>query len=76
MTEPGKGDAVPVCCPYCGVVLDPPPEDTQECPACCGTVHLETVAGTSHRCLMTDADVDENDKAWERCDLRAHRRLG
>jgi hypothetical protein len=65
-----------VCCPYCGVCLDTPPETTGECPTCHGTVHFERVAGTSERCLMTDADVEDNDKAWERCDLRAHRRLG
>lgn len=65
-----------ICCPYCGVVLDTPPESTDECPACCGKVHLERVAGTSERCLMTDAEVEDNEKAWERCDLRSHRRLG
>jgi hypothetical protein len=65
-----------VCCPYCGVCLDTPPETADECPTCHGTVHFERVAGTSERCLMTDADVEENAKAWERCDLRAHRRLG
>lgn len=63
-------------CPYCGKVLDPPPLTSQECPVCCRLVHLERIAGTSERCLMTDAEVEENEKAWERCDLRAHRRLG
>ncbi len=67
---------MPVCCPYCGVVLDPPPKATQECPACCRTMYFETVAGTSERCLMTQADLERNEEAWGKCDLRSHRRLG
>ena len=61
---------VPVCCPYCGVVLDPPPRTTKKCPVCGEKVHLKTVAGTGERRLMTEAEAAENDKAWGRFNLR------
>jgi hypothetical protein len=66
----------PVCCPYCGVSFEQPPKRVEDCPACHGTVHYETVAGTSERRLMTDAELEQNEIAWGKCDLRSHRRLG
>jgi len=66
----------PVCCPYCGASFDQPPKRVEDCPACHGTVHYETVAGTSERRLMTDAELEQNEIAWGKCDLRSHRRLG
>jgi hypothetical protein len=67
---------MPVCCPYCGCTLDAPAKALEECPTCHGTMHYEWVAGTSERCLMTDEQCNENEKAWQKCDLRATRRLG
>jgi uncharacterized protein YkuJ len=60
----------PVCCPYCGVVLDPPPRATKKCPVCGEKMHLKTVAGTDERRLMTEADIAENDEAWGRYHFR------
>ena len=68
--------SAPACCPYCGAVIESPPKRIDDCPACRATIHYETVAGTSERRLMTDAELEENEKAWGKCDLRSHRRLG
>lgn len=53
-------------CPYCGAELVPPPKATKKCPHCGEKMHLKRAAGTVERRLMTEAEVAENDKAWER----------
>jgi tetratricopeptide (TPR) repeat protein len=59
-----------VPCPHCGVALDPPPKATKKCPACGQKMHLKRVAWTEERRLMTDAEVEENDREW----AKFHRR--
>lgn len=53
-------------CPYCGMILDPPPKGTKKCPSCGQKMHLKKVAGTQERRLMTEAEVAENEKVWQR----------
>lgn len=52
-------------CPYCAVEIVPPPKASKRCPHCGQKIHRKTVAGTDERRLMTEAEVADNDKAWE-----------
>jgi hypothetical protein len=51
-----------VACPYCGVILDPPPQRNRKCPACKESIIVRTRRADGAKVLLTAADGKEFDK--------------
>ena len=64
------GAGNPAWCPYCGVILDPPPRGTRKCPVCREKIHLKRWPGEDTKRLMTEAQVQEANAAWDVYRLR------
>ena len=50
-----------VACPYCGVILDPPPQRNRKCPACKESIIVRTRRADGAKVLLTEADGKEFD---------------
>ena len=57
-----KESAVPVACPTCGVVLDPPPQRSRNCPDCGSKIVLRTDRATKEKRYLTTEGAAEFDK--------------
>lgn len=57
-----EAKASPSACPYCGVVLDPPPKGSRKCPDCRARIVLRTDPDSKVKVLLTEGGADEFDR--------------
>lgn len=55
-------DAPPSACPYCGVVIDPPPARSRKCPDCRERIVVRTRRSDGAKVLLTEADAADFDE--------------
>lgn len=80
-SRPGARPVVAAACPYCGVILDPPPQRNRKCPACKENIIVRTRRADGAKLFLTAADgraFDEQRKkeAARNSALRHARNIG
>jgi len=80
-SRPGARPVVAAACPYCGVILDPPPQRNRKCPACKENIIVRTRRADGAKLFLTAAngrafDEQRKKEAARNSALRHARSIG